>query len=418
MKKPVILCVDDENIVLNSLKTELRDAFDGEYLIEIAENGYDAIEIIEELSDDNYELPLVIADYIMPDMKGDELLMKVHEISPKTLKVLLTGQASIEGVTNAVNNANLYRYISKPWEKNDLAMTVTEAVRSYFQDKQLEEQNRQLREINITLERKVEERTRELEQKNKNIMDSIQYAEKIQRSLLPNQEEAKKYLPDSFVIWMPRDIVGGDIFHADSFGDGFVIAVMDCTGHGVPGAFMTMIASSFIRRITRTFKCHDPAEILKQLNSIVKTSLQQDKEDTLSDDGMDAAVCFVKPDKKLLTFAGAKIPLIYIRNDQMTVIKGDRRSIGYKRSDTDFSFTSHTVSIEKGMSFYMYSDGFVDQIGEDGKSRFGTRRFKELLKKIAEKPFDRQREILVKAFEEHRGGYERQDDVTVLGFGF
>jgi len=271
------------------------------------------------------------------------------------------------------------------------------------------------------LELKVEERTLELNEALGRIMDSIRYAERIQRSLLPNSDEVKTYLPDSFFLWMPRDIVGGDIYFTERFEDGIIIAVIDCTGHGVPGAFMSMIASSFVRRITTIFKCHDPAEILRQLNSVIKTSLQQDRKDAPSDDGLDAAVCFISTSSMpggCLIFAGARLPLFHVHNREVTVIKGDRQSIGYKRSDPDFRFTNHTVRIEKGMSFYMSTDGFWDQLGGERRHSFGKKRFRSLLKEVAELPSEEQREILVQRFDEYKGGNGRQDDVTVAGFGF
>ena len=152
MRKPVILCVDDEKIILTSLKEQLRRHFQKEYLIEMVESGEEALELIEEFQENSIELPVVIADQIMPGMKGDELLKQVHSQLPGTLNVMLTGQANADAVGNAVNCANLYRYIAKPWEETDLALTVTEALRSYFQDKKLEEQNAELQKMNENLE--------------------------------------------------------------------------------------------------------------------------------------------------------------------------------------------------------------------------------------------------------------------------
>ncbi|MFB2976280.1 adenylate/guanylate cyclase domain-containing protein [Microseira sp. BLCC-F43] len=152
MTQQVIICVDDETTVLKSLKTELKEAFGNNYLIEIAEGGNDALELVQELLEDGYEIPLIISDYVMPDMKGDELLRQVHYLSPKTLKIMLTGQATIEGVANAIKYAKLYRYITKPWEAEDLKLTVTEAVYSYLQDKKLAEQNAKLQQMNQALE--------------------------------------------------------------------------------------------------------------------------------------------------------------------------------------------------------------------------------------------------------------------------
>ncbi|MCP4347643.1 MAG: serine/threonine-protein phosphatase [Desulfobacterales bacterium] len=252
---------------------------------------------------------------------------------------------------------------------------------------------------------------------------SLNYAKTIQTSLLANIDTVKTYLPQSFFIWEPRDIVGGDIFFADCFDDGFVVAVIDCTGHGVPGALMTMIASSALRRIIRDECCHDPGEILNQLNFIVKTTLQQDTEHVSSDNGLDIGICFIKTDSTepdtgcCLTFAGARLPLYYVHNRELAVIKGDKQSIGYKRSDLNFKYTNHKINIDKNkISFYMATDGFTDQLGRKNDRRFGTWRFRELLKKISSNPFESQREMLTEAFYRHKGDNERQDDVTVVGF--
>lgn len=184
MTKPVILCVDDEQMLLDSLKQQLKHQFGSDYHIETADSGFDALSIVEELFEDNIELPLIISDQIMPGMKGDELLKQINAIAPKTLKILLTGQADAESVGKAVNSANLYRYIAKPWEPTDLNLTVTEAIRRYFQEKELAQ-------FYASLEKKVVARTHELQEKNqflsiavhdlKNPLSAIQgFAEMIQ----------------------------------------------------------------------------------------------------------------------------------------------------------------------------------------------------------------------------------------------
>ncbi|XZO00720.1 MAG: adenylate/guanylate cyclase domain-containing protein [Microcoleus sp.] len=190
MIKQVIICVDDEKTVLKSLKTELKDALGNTYRIEIAEGGEDALELIAELMEDEYEIPLIISDYVMPDMKGDELLMLVHQLSPKTLKVMLTGQATIEAVGNAIKNAKLYRYIGKPWQTEDLKLTVTEAVYSYSQDKKLAAQNAELRKINQELEVALEKQSK-------------------------LTEAAKRFVPNEFVSLLSRDTLS-DVKLGDS----------------------------------------------------------------------------------------------------------------------------------------------------------------------------------------------------------
>ena len=153
MKKPVIICVDDEPTILDSLEIDLLKAFEDKYLIETAQSGEEALELLSELLAEQYEVPLVISDHIMPNMKGDELLRSVHAISPKSLKIMLTGQADLEAVANAINYAKLYRYIPKPWQSDDLKLTVTEAIYRYFQDKQLAEKQIELQEMNQELAR-------------------------------------------------------------------------------------------------------------------------------------------------------------------------------------------------------------------------------------------------------------------------
>ncbi|MDY6783249.1 MAG: response regulator [Cyanobacteriota bacterium] len=167
MSKLAILCVDDEIVILESLKEQLKRNFGKKYYIEIASSGAEALEVFEELEADGIEVPLIVSDAQMPDMRGDELLVRVHQRSPQTLKVLLTGRANTDVVGNAVNQANLYRYITKPWDEADLVLTVTEALRRYKQEQELARKNEALQKLNESLEQKVIERTAELNQAKK-----------------------------------------------------------------------------------------------------------------------------------------------------------------------------------------------------------------------------------------------------------
>jgi signal transduction histidine kinase len=184
MTKLAILCVDDENVVLESLKEQLKRSFGKEYYIEVAETGEDALEICDDLQKDGIEVALVISDQIMPGLKGNELLSQIHDYYPKTLKILLTGQASADAVGKAVNSANLYRYIAKPWDETDLCLTVTEALRRYSQDlliaaqtQELLRMNRELEQLNVSLEQKVSDRTAELVATNQQLQRAKEAAE-------------------------------------------------------------------------------------------------------------------------------------------------------------------------------------------------------------------------------------------------
>lgn len=253
---------------------------------------------------------------------------------------------------------------------------------------------------------------------NKKIRDSLRYAKLIQESILPDVSLHASVIPDSFYIWMPKDIVGGDIFFIEKAVSGLIIAVIDCTGHGVPAAFMTMIACAGIKRIIKDEGCYRPHKILKRLNQLVKETLKQDSRTAVTDDGLDAAVCLIDAEKRSLEFSGARLPLLCLHNDQVNVIKGDRKSIGYVDSDIDYEFSIRSQAIKPGMAFYMYTDGYVDQLGGTERLPLGSAFFRKLLLDNYRKPFDRQKEILVETFENHKAGHDRQDDVTVFGFGF
>lgn len=169
MNKTVILCVDDENIIIRSLKRELIELFDCKFMIETAESGQEALELFSELLNDNNEVAVVISDYIMPEMKGDELLKRIHVLSPKTLNIMLTGRAVTEGVMNAVNNANLFKYIEKPWEKEELRSVVSEAVDYYNRSKMAEEENKSIINTMKQLKEKALEKNLELEDLNEKL---------------------------------------------------------------------------------------------------------------------------------------------------------------------------------------------------------------------------------------------------------
>ncbi len=186
MKEAAIICVDDERVVLNGLQSQLSRDFGSEYVIELAESAEEALELLEEFREEERDVPVIITDQMMPGMKGHELLIEVHRSSPKTFKILLTGQSDISAISEAVNNADLYRYIAKPWDGTDLVLTVKEAIRSFYQDKQLEIQNRQLERHNRELEQLVEERTQELRQEKEK-------SEELLLNILP-RETAKELI--------------------------------------------------------------------------------------------------------------------------------------------------------------------------------------------------------------------------------
>ncbi|MEY3220624.1 MAG: hypothetical protein RIT27_1981 [Pseudomonadota bacterium] len=288
---------------------------------------------------------------------------------------------------------------------------------------QLEAVNKTLR-VEIEERQKVETQLRHnmdaLDIAHQKLMESLQYAKMIQTALLPNIKQVKAYLPDSFLIWLPRDIVGGDMLYTEQFEDGILVAAMDCTGHGVPGAFMTMIATTHLRRIVVDENCHDPSEILKRLNVLMKTALQQEstRQDIASDNGLDAGICFFNQQTQTLRFAGARLSLLYLHNEQVKTIKGDKHSLGYKHSNPNFEFTTHHIRVEEKIGYYLVTDGILDELGGEKRLPFGLSRLKRILLENSQKSFDEQAHILLKKFHEYKGKHDRQDDITVVGFSF
>ncbi len=388
-----ILIVDDEPVNLQVLKNYLHSQ---NYQMVLAKSGPEALIYIDE----GFQPDAVLLDVMMPQMTGYEVAQKLREKWPadELPILLLTAKNQVTDLVTGLE-AGASDYLTKPISKDELLARL----KTHLHIKELQVEAVRLGAIEAV---------------NKMMMESIQYAQIIQSALLPNAEMVKTHLPKSFFLWMPRELVGGDMLYAESVADGFIIAVIDCTGHGVPGAFMTMIAITSLRRIIRDENCYEPAKILKRLNFLVKTSLQQETEHAESDDGLDATICLVKAHEQRLIFAGAKLPLYYIHNDKLTVIKGDKQSLGYKKSDLNFTFTNHTVNIEEGMSFYLSTDGFLDQLGGSKRFRFANKRFKNLLLENQRYTFDEQSEKLLQAFNEYKGDNDRQDDVTVVGFGF
>ncbi len=255
----------------------------------------------------------------------------------------------------------------------------------------------------------------QIEQKNKDITDSINYAKRIQDAMLPKLESMRKALPNSFVLYQPRDIVSGDFYWFQTVGPMIVFAVVDCTGHGVPGAFMSMIGNDYLTQIITDHEVSSPGQALAMLDNKIKQTLKQNTGTTESThDGMDMALCAYNTKTGELDFAGAKRPLYLIRDGKLTVYKGSKYSVG-GRQRTDKSFENQTISTRPKDTLYLFSDGYVDQFGGTKGKKFMGKPFRNLLTKIHRKSFDEQRTILKETIEQWRGNLEQVDDICILG---
>lgn len=253
-----------------------------------------------------------------------------------------------------------------------------------------------------------------IETKNKDITDSIRYAKRIQEAILPPKELIQNVFPDSFIFYRPKDIVSGDFYWFSQKNDKAVIVVADCTGHGVPGAIMSMIGNALLNETVNEKEYLQPNEILNQLSKGIFLALKKGMKQSESKDGMDIGLCVVDYTAKRLDFAGAYRPLYYFRNGTFEEIKSDKNPIG--EMNTAFSgYHNHQRSFNSGDRIYLFTDGYVDQFGGTEKRKFMSKRFRELLTQMQSLTMDEQLIQLEKNIDEWKGKLEQVDDVLVLG---
>ncbi|MCP4625556.1 MAG: DUF3365 domain-containing protein [bacterium] len=258
----------------------------------------------------------------------------------------------------------------------------------------------------------LEEKNLRIEESNQQILSSIRYAERIQSAMLPATEEMNKNLQGHFLVHRPKDIVSGDFYWMTHVQDETLIAAVDCTGHGVSGAFLSMIGHTLLNKIVIEDQIVDPAQILEHLHTGVRAALQQ--ETGVTRDGMDVCLCRIHAGGQRVTFAGAKRPLYYVSQQQFEEIKGDRKSIGGRQKEERRTFTNHDVLLQPGDILYLCSDGVVDQPNPDG-TRFGSKQFKMLLSEVASLPVEEQERHIHARLEEYQQNEPQRDDIVILG---
>jgi serine phosphatase RsbU (regulator of sigma subunit) len=255
----------------------------------------------------------------------------------------------------------------------------------------------------------------QLEEKNKDITDSINYAKRIQEALLPPMELRENLFPESFILYKPRDIVSGDFYWFAEKNGKRLLAAVDCTGHGVPGAFMSMIGNSFLGEIVNERLLTRPALVLDKLRSMIIRSLKQSDAESGANDGMDISLLsFHQAENMKVEWAGANNPLWLMRKGECIVYNPDKRPISYSRGNT-LAFTNHTIDLQKGDTLYIFTDGFADQFGGEKGKKFKYKQLQEVLLSIQNEPMKKQEEHLAKIFANWKGSLEQVDDVLVVG---
>jgi serine phosphatase RsbU (regulator of sigma subunit) len=255
----------------------------------------------------------------------------------------------------------------------------------------------------------------ELAVKNKNITDSINYAKRIQEAMLPSEFLFRKLVPQSFLFYKPKDIVSGDFYWISERENKIFIAAVDCTGHGVPGAFMSIIGFDLLRNITRDQGVEQPSQILNLLNMGISDTFSRHSADTAVKDGMDVSLVVIDRNQRNIEFSGAMNPIYIARENRIIEVKGNRFSIGRIEGSEDLKFDNHVIAYKPGDMIYIFSDGYADQFGGPLGKKFKFRRFKHLLLTIHGLPLSKQKAFLEENFDSWKGQLEQVDDIMVIG---
>ncbi len=272
---------------------------------------------------------------------------------------------------------------------------------------QLQEKNKKIEEVSD----KIENARINLELKNQEITDSINYAKRIQAAILPSEKIIKQNLNEAFVVYEPKDIVAGDFYWTKQVGDTVLFAVADCTGHGVPGAMVSVICHNALNTCITQLKLTDPGEILDETTKLVLNQFQHSEKEVR--DGMDIALCSFNIKTRKLRYAGANTPLWLVQGEEITKFKANRQPVG--NHTTRVKFETAVIPIKRGDMIYLSSDGFVDQFGGEKGKKFLNKRFRTLLVEAAQKSITAQQQLFATTFSSWKGEYEQVDDVCVLG---
>lgn len=385
---PSVLIVDDNVSNLQVLGGFLLKE---EMLVEFALDGISALSWLEKKKFD-----LVLLDIMMPGMDGFEVcsLIKKDPANSEIPIIFITAKTDSGSIIKGFGSGAV-DYITKPFIQSELLIRV----KTQIEIKKSKEQ------INHYLF--------EIEERNRNINDSIEYAKYIQNAVISESVNNLKYLSEHFVLSLPKDILNGDFYWLCKENKKLIIAVMDCTGHGVPGALMSILGITFLNEIVKQNHILQPDKILESLRSKIINALGQQTESGFIKDGIEGAVICFDPGSNKLQYSGSFNPMIHIHNNELFIIKGNRVPIGYY--EINENFTLHETVIEKNDTIYLFSDGINDQFGGPNTKRFMLKQLKKTLLENHNESMLSQKEIITEELNTWKGELDQTDDILVLG---
>lgn len=410
-----ILIVDDNPVNCRVLVNSLEE-FE-EYKLLVAHNGVKAVAIAEKVFPD-----LLLLDINMPEMNGFEVCEHLKS-NPETRDIPIIFLSALDDIDSKIKGFNVggVDYVTKPFHREEVLKRVETQIKIRRLTESLQSRNQILLDKNNELARLLKEigqMKSQLQESHEQITGSITYAERIQRAFLPTHREILRIFPQHFVIYKPRDIVSGDFYLFEEKDGKLIAAAIDCTGHGVPGALMSVIGHTQLSNIISENSSLKPSDMLQELDLRVRQLLKQDEGEFRTHDGMDMNLSVYDPASKILSFAGANLPIIrYREGEELFEIRGDVLPIGGSLVSNKV-FTTHELEMLPGDVIYLFSDGFIDQFGGENGRKLTRRRFKEILQEIGSVSLEQQEQILQQFLADWQGEHEQTDDITVIAIKF
>lgn len=428
--KNVRVLIAENNVeVSNSLRSFFEN-WGGYEVVAVISDSQTIIEQFESIQPD-----LMLVDvFLGGDNLGIELVAQLKK--EYNLPVLyITSELSDELIQESLNTEPS-GYLIKPFEENQLKASIESSISTFSKineslDKLKQDlsmamqQVEELSETNAHLitatfrERALKKElaaSKELiESQTKKIQDSINYSLRIQQSIIPSNDTFNEALNNHFVFYKPKDVVSGDFPWMFTKGDYVYVAAVDCTGHGVPGAMMSMIGNLLLNSIVGNGPAKTPSEVLAELHKSVVYTLKQDAEGNKAADGMDAALCRINYKENELMFSGAHLPLIFMRNGELQTFKGDKFPVGGMQYRNRNKYSDQTIKLERGDKFYVFSDGIIDQIGGEEGRKWMSVSLKEFIETNNHLPMSEIHQKIEDTFNEYKGDYKQVDDVLLIG---
>ncbi|MFZ9045399.1 MAG: response regulator [Cyclobacteriaceae bacterium] len=398
IKKYAILYVDDEETNLRVFKSNFRRFFK----IYTAVTPFEAIEILKE-----NEIQVIITDQRMPEMTGTEFLEKILPDFPDVIKIILTGFTDIEAIKDGINRCGIYKYITKPWNFDEMKAVLDRAMESYQSALDSEEHIKDLEYSNQELEKRVAERTKELNDINDRLISSIKYAGELQHSMLPSERFLERLFSEHFLLFKTRYFFSEEFIWTTSLNfrteDYTALAVLEFDGKGIVGSLKTLIADSILNELVQDRKIFHSGDIIRYLKEELDAAGSKELYCDLK-----ASVVVIDNNEQTIQFSGLEQDLIVMQEGQMKVLEGD------EQQNIDL-LSANKYDLEQGATYYLFSNGYFNQNNSDGV-KFSREKFEELIKSVQDRSLADQKKFLNQTIEDWIGEEGMNDDISLVAF--